>query len=47
MGFEFVHPFTFMQTEKRRVSHHLIFVSKSYKGYKELVPVVWTGFPLR
>lgn len=34
MGFEYVHPFTFMQTERRRVSHHLIFVSKDYMGYK-------------
>jgi three-Cys-motif partner protein len=34
MGFKYVHPFTFMQPEKQRVSHHLIFVSKSYKGYQ-------------
>lgn len=34
MGFEFVHPFTFMQADRNRVSHHLLFVSKSYKGYK-------------
>jgi hypothetical protein len=34
MGFQYIHPFTFMQIERRRVSHHLIFVSKSYKGYE-------------
>jgi hypothetical protein len=34
MGFKYVHPFTFMQAERNRVSHHLIFVSKTYKGYK-------------
>lgn len=34
MGFRYVHPFTFMQADRNRVSHHLIFVSKSPLGYK-------------
>lgn len=34
MGFNYVHPFTFMQTDRKRVSHHLIFVSKNQRGYQ-------------
>ena len=34
MGFKYVHPFTFMQADRSRVSHHLIFVTKNYRGYE-------------
>jgi three-Cys-motif partner protein len=39
-GFEYVLPFTFTQSERRRVSHHLIFVSKNYLGYKVMKDIM-------
>ncbi len=34
MGFQFVLPFSFMQAERKRTSHYLIFVCKNKLGYR-------------
>src|SRR5438132_13025888 len=34
MGTKFVHPFTFKNEAGTRTTHHLIFVTKNFKGYE-------------
>lgn len=40
-GYKYVLPFRFKNCEMNRTSHHLVFVSKSFRGYEIMKEIMW------